>query len=52
MEVWVLPDGTSTDGQGNHTEEKDITVMSMPELHKHFTLSFLHVQGMLFTKIG
>ena len=48
VEIWVLPDGTSSDGQDEH----DLQHMSPMELNKRFTLSFLHVHGKLFTKIG
>uniref|UniRef100_A0A2R5LHI5 Telomerase-binding protein EST1A n=1 Tax=Ornithodoros turicata TaxID=34597 RepID=A0A2R5LHI5_9ACAR len=59
LEVWIRPDGTSShrssrdlpdDGRGDELGELDR--LSTVELNKRFVLSFLHVHGKLFTRVG
>ncbi|RUS90682.1 hypothetical protein EGW08_001582, partial [Elysia chlorotica] len=53
VEIWVMPDGTSTQDEVNEEdEEEDLSSLSAVELNKRFVLTFLNVHGKLFTKIN
>ncbi|GFN92827.1 telomerase-binding protein est1a [Plakobranchus ocellatus] len=53
VEIWILPDGTSTQGEvDKDEEEEDLSSLSAVELNKRFVLTFLNVHGKLFTKIN
>ncbi|KAK3084840.1 hypothetical protein FSP39_019998 [Pinctada imbricata] len=52
IEVWVAPDGTSSEDQIQDGEMEDLSKLDAVELNKRFNLSFLNVHGKLFTKIG
>ncbi|KAK6192689.1 hypothetical protein SNE40_004118 [Patella caerulea] len=52
IEIWVSPDGSSTENMDTESPEEDLSQLSGIELNKRFVLSFLTVHGKLFTKIG
>ncbi|XP_056008638.1 telomerase-binding protein EST1A-like isoform X3 [Ostrea edulis] len=52
IEIWVSPDGTSSEGKTEEGEDDDLDKLEAVELNKRFNLSFLNVHGMLFTKVG
>ncbi|XP_059141297.1 telomerase-binding protein EST1A-like [Physella acuta] len=53
VEIWVLPDGTSTQDRVDEAEyEDDLSSLSAIELNKRFVLTYLNVHGKLFTKIN
>ncbi|XP_022697049.1 telomerase-binding protein EST1A-like isoform X2 [Varroa jacobsoni] len=57
-EIWIRPDGSSWQRRGDSELEQklelleEINALSDFDLTKRFTLSFLHVHGKLFSKIG
>ncbi|XP_071789924.1 telomerase-binding protein EST1A-like [Asterias amurensis] len=55
-EIWIATDGSSHDGSELQDDENDsdaeLKRMTPVEVNKKFVLSFLNVQGKLFTKIG
>ncbi|OQR67471.1 telomerase-binding protein EST1A-like [Tropilaelaps mercedesae] len=57
-EIWIRPDGSSWQRRGDSELEQklemleEINALSDYDLTKRFTLSFLHVHGKLFSKIG
>ncbi|XP_062618954.1 telomerase-binding protein EST1A-like [Saccostrea cucullata] len=52
IEIWVSPDGTSSEGKTEVGGEEDLDKLEAVELNKRFNLSFLNVHGKLFTKVG
>ncbi|CAL1545919.1 unnamed protein product, partial [Lymnaea stagnalis] len=53
VEIWVQPDGTSTQDRVEEGEEDDdLSSLSVFELNKRFVLTYLNVHGKLFTKIN
>lgn len=54
-EIWIRSDGSSSQ-RSNKTEEEEemdeVHKMSTVDLNKRFVLTFLHVHGKLFTKVG
>ncbi|BFZ18618.1 hypothetical protein BsWGS_21657 [Bradybaena similaris] len=53
VEIWVLPDGTSTQDRVREDEDdEDLSSLSAIELNKRFVLTYLNVHGKLFTKIN
>lgn len=55
QEVWIHPDGSSSKRTSKTEEESsvdDSNQISTFDLNKRFVVSYLHVHGKLFTKIG
>ncbi|XP_070572544.1 telomerase-binding protein EST1A-like [Ptychodera flava] len=56
LEVWYTHDGQveseESNTGGDPRDESDLSKLSPVELNKRFVLSFLHIHGKLFTKIG
>ncbi|XP_050536614.1 telomerase-binding protein EST1A-like isoform X2 [Daktulosphaira vitifoliae] len=58
-EIWIHPDGgkrshrtTSTTEPTQDIDEDELSKLSQSEVNKRFIVSFLHVHGKLFTKVG
>lgn len=61
-EIWVHPNGkrrrvhrttsTSTDSRRADSEDEELSGLSSVDVNKRFTISYLHVHGKLFTKVG
>ncbi|VVC31928.1 DNA/RNA-binding domain, Est1-type,PIN domain,PIN domain-like,Tetratricopeptide-like helical [Cinara cedri] len=58
-EIWIHPDGgkrshrtTSTTEPTQDIDEEELSKLSQSEINKRFIVSFLHVHGKLFTKVG
>ncbi|XP_037513431.1 telomerase-binding protein EST1A isoform X2 [Rhipicephalus sanguineus] len=56
-EIWIRPDGTtshwsSRQGDQASREVEQLSQLSTIDLNKRYVLSFLHVHGKLFTKVG
>ncbi|RWS26352.1 telomerase-binding protein EST1A-like protein [Leptotrombidium deliense] len=55
LEIWIRPDGTSSKHTSlvqNFSAEEEFDMLTDVDLNKRFVLSFLHVHGKLFTKVG
>ncbi|RWS15315.1 telomerase-binding protein EST1A-like protein [Dinothrombium tinctorium] len=55
LEIWIRPDGTSSKHTSlveNVSAEEEFDMLTDVDLNKRFVLSFLHVHGKLFTKVG
>ncbi|XP_052219123.1 telomerase-binding protein EST1A-like isoform X2 [Dreissena polymorpha] len=52
VEIWVKNDGTSSTSQVDDSYGDDLSKLDTIQLNKRFVVSFLNVQGKLFTKIG
>ncbi|XP_075745676.1 telomerase-binding protein EST1A-like isoform X2 [Rhipicephalus microplus] len=57
LEIWIRPDGTtshrsSRQGDQASREVEQLSLLSTIDLNKRYVLSFLHVHGKLFTKVG
>ena len=54
LEIWLSKDGTSSEDMPTEQGDGEDSLMKLSavELNKRFVLSFLHVHGKLFTKIG
>ncbi|XP_022172411.1 telomerase-binding protein EST1A-like isoform X2 [Myzus persicae] len=58
-EIWIHPDGskrshrtTSSTEPNQDIDEEELSKLSQSEVNKRFIVSFLHVHGKLFTKVG
>ncbi|XP_050049896.2 telomerase-binding protein EST1A-like [Dermacentor andersoni] len=57
LEIWIRPDGStshrsSRQGDQASREIEQLAQLSTIDLNKRYVLSFLHVHGKLFTKVG
>uniref|UniRef100_L7M936 PIN domain-containing protein n=1 Tax=Rhipicephalus pulchellus TaxID=72859 RepID=L7M936_RHIPC len=57
LEIWIRPDGTtshrsSRQGDQASREVEQLSQLSTIDLNKRYVLSFLHVHGKLFTRVG
>ncbi|KAI1291977.1 Telomerase-binding protein EST1A [Halotydeus destructor] len=55
LEIWIRPDGTKSKQTSKIESESpaiDMTELSDLDLNKQFILSYLHVHGKLFSKVG
>ncbi|KAH6934628.1 hypothetical protein HPB50_026164 [Hyalomma asiaticum] len=57
LEIWIRPDGStshrsSRQGDQASREVEQLSQLSTIDLNKRYVLSFLHVHGKLFTKVG
>lgn len=55
VEIWIRPDGTSSkhsSAPDDDAAEEELDILTDVNLNKRFVLSFLHVHGKLFSKVG